>query len=79
MEDTETSSDAQTFVDRMVDELNELEDKIAKINAFIHSHTFSELQKIEQHMLYSQGTAMAAYLCALNMRLEYYVTERTPV
>jgi hypothetical protein len=70
---------AQTFVDRMVDELNALEDKIAKLQAFISTATFDGLPDEEQIMLTAQRSSMRLYASDLKDRLEYYVSKGTPV
>jgi hypothetical protein len=77
--ETSTTPVAQTFVDRMVDELNTLEDKLYKLEIFTGTATFNGLEPIEKEMMLKQHTAMLMYKEILEERIKYYVTQGTPV
>lgn len=52
-------------------ETNELVYKRQKLQAFIDSDRFKELDNVEQYLLLHQYTVMGDYLSILRMRAEY--------
>lgn len=52
-------------------ETNELVKKKQKLQAFIDSDRFKELDTVEQYLLMHQYTVMGDYLSILRMRAEY--------
>ncbi|MDN6228453.1 MAG: hypothetical protein L0J12_04410 [Enterobacterales bacterium] len=55
---------------RVVDEANELEDKLTKLSAFIESSpVFAGLDSMQQDLLKAQAGAMSAYLQILKLRI----------
>ena len=59
---------SETQLDRMMIELNELEDRISKLHVFVYSDKFQGLDKVTQAMLVSQLQTMRDYDNALCMR-----------
>lgn len=59
---------ADTPLDRMTIEENELTDRIEKLTSFISSNKFKELDSATRAMLISQYESMREYLAALCMR-----------
>ncbi len=59
---------ADTPLDRMTIEENELTDRIKKLNSFISGNKFKELDSATRAMLTSQYESMREYLAALCMR-----------
>ena len=57
-------------VQRMCDELSELEERMAKLVAFTETDTFKSLSETEQSLLLAQSTAMATYSNILNLRIK---------
>ena len=58
-----------TFLERLEDESSELFAKILKLNDFIGSEKFSDIDEIQQVLLQVQLKTMEAYLQCLNERL----------
>ena len=55
---------------RVVDEANELEDKLTKLSAFIESSpVFAGLDSMQQDLLKAQAGVMSAYLQILKLRI----------
>lgn len=59
-----------TFLDRLKDEMNKLDEKIDKLDTFIMSDKFKELSQIQQVLLNVQVSAMETYWKCLAERLE---------
>ena len=59
---------AETPLDRMTIEGNELADRMEKLHAFIHSDKFKELDGTTRAMLAVQYSSMSAYLHILRLR-----------
>lgn len=57
---------------RVIAEKTELDDKIAKLNAFTGSPTFSALEHEDQRLLRSQLVAMGGYTEILRRRIERF-------
>ena len=62
----------ETFVERMVKEKDELQDKVTKLEIFINGEKFKELKGLEQVYLKEQLTHMRAYLSVLRQRINFY-------
>lgn len=59
-----------TFLERMQVEIAELDEKIAKLGAFLTSETFGALTAIERHLLEAQFSSMITYLNILTIRFQ---------
>jgi len=59
----------EDFKKRLVVERDELEDKIAKLEAFIGSARFENLDERNRKLLVSQCDAMRQYSTILNVRI----------
>lgn len=60
----------ETPEDRMIIEVNELEDKISKLSAFLNTEKFDSLPDEHQSLLVKQNTVMKSYRDILRRRLE---------
>lgn len=60
----------EPHVQRMHDELTELDAKLEKLTAFTNTEAFKELPEIQRDLLIAQSTAMATYCNILNMRIK---------
>jgi hypothetical protein len=58
-----------SFIDRMRKELYELNDRIDKLEDFLHSAKYSALEEEQKNLLDAQYSAMVAYLRILTIRL----------
>lgn len=71
---TKTSIDeyicCETQKDRMIIEVNELEDKISKLSTFLDTEKFNSLPDEHQSLLIKQDTVMKSYRDILRRRLE---------
>ena len=64
-------SELKPHVQRMVDELADLEDKVSKLDAFIESNpVYETLSDTEQHLLCAQTCAMSTYINILKLRIK---------
>lgn len=61
---------ADSFIDRMILELDELDDRILKLEKFIESESFMSLEETDRNLLNEQLQAMHGYLGALSCRFE---------
>lgn len=59
----------EDFKKRLIVERDELEDKIAKLESFIESPRFENLDKRNGELLIAQHDAMRTYYTILNMRI----------
>lgn len=57
-------------VQRMLEESNQLGQRLAALDAFTDSKFFKELDGLDQHLLHIQKDTMQAYLRVLLMRIE---------
>ena len=62
----------QPHQQRVVDEKNELDDKLAKLGAFLESDTFANLNIIERGQLHRQYQSMSEYSKILGERINYF-------
>ena len=65
----ETYRVADTFLDRLYIERNELADKIEKLGSFLQGEVFKKLGCKQQHLLNEQYSTMCAYLTILDERI----------
>ena len=62
----------EAFIERMVVEKNELQDKVTKLENFINGEKFKELKGLEQVYLKEQLKFMKGYLSVLRQRINFY-------
>ena len=58
------------FKDRLVTELNELQDKINKLDAFMKIEAFNNISHFQQEMLKDQLIVMDKYAEILSLRIQ---------
>lgn len=51
----------EPFVERMIDEQSELKDRLVKLNTFLVSKKYMELDDYNKSLLYRQREAMAIF------------------
>jgi hypothetical protein len=66
------SSDLQPHQQRVVDEFNDLDSKIAKLSTFIYGNIYKTLPGDEQRLLSVQLVHMQGYRRILNMRIALF-------
>lgn len=62
----------EAFVERMVVEKNELQDRVTKLENFVNEEKFKELKGLEQVYLKEQLKFMRGYLSVLRQRINFY-------
>ncbi len=62
----------EAFLERMIVEKDELQDKVAKLEIFIDGEKFKELKGLEQVYLKEQLKFMKGYLSVLRQRINFY-------
>ena len=62
----------EAFVERMIVEKDELQDKVTKLENFINGEKFKELKGLEQVYLKEQLSFMRGYLSMLRQRINFY-------
>ena len=62
----------EVFIERMIVEKNELQDKVTKLENFINGEKFKELKGLEQVYLKEQLKFMKGYLSVLRQRINFY-------
>ena len=62
----------EAFIERMVIEKNELQDKVTKLENFINGEKFKELKGLDQVYLKEQLKFMKGYLSVLRQRINFY-------
>lgn len=62
----------EAFIERMIVEKNELQDKVTKLENFINGEKFKELKGLEQVYLKEQLKFMKSYLNVLRQRINFY-------
>ena len=60
------------FVERMIVEKDELQDKVTKLENFVTGEKFKELKGLEQIYLKEQLKFMKGYLSVLRQRINFY-------
>lgn len=62
----------EAFIERMVVEKNELQDRVTKLENFVTGEKFKELKGLEQVYLKEQLKFMRGYLSVLRQRINFY-------
>ncbi len=62
----------KAFVERMITEKDELQDKVTKLENFVNGEKFKELKELEQVYLKEQLSFMRGYLSVLRQRINFY-------
>lgn len=62
----------KAFVERMITEKDELQDKVTKLENFVNGEKFKELRGMEQVYLKEQLSFMRGYLSVLRQRINFY-------
>ena len=62
----------EAFVERMITEKDELQDKVTKLENFVNGEKFKELKGLEQVYLKEQLSFMRGYLSVLKQRINFY-------
>ena len=62
----------EAFIERMIVEKNELQDKVTKLENFINGEKIKELKGLEQVYLKEQLKFMKGYLSVLRQRINFY-------
>lgn len=62
-------ADLPAHVQRMLEERNQLQDRLSKLNTFIGTDSFITLDEKDQELLEQQAGQMDGYLTVLNCRL----------
>ncbi|ASC03349.1 hypothetical protein CBG50_08635 [Fusobacterium polymorphum] len=62
----------EAFVERMVVEKDELQDRVTKLENFVNGEKFRELKGLEQVYLKEQLKFMRGYLSVLRQRINFY-------
>ena len=62
----------EAFIERMIVEKNELQDKVTKLENFVNGEKFRELRGLEQVYLKEQLKFMRGYLSVLRQRINFY-------
>jgi len=62
----------EAFIERMIIEKDELQDKVTKLENFINVEKFKELKGLEQVYLKEQLKFMRGYLSVLRQRINFY-------
>ena len=62
----------EAFIERMIVEKDELQDKVTKLENFVNGEKFKELKGLEQVYLKEQLSFMRGYLSVLRQRINFY-------
>ncbi|MEX6519063.1 hypothetical protein AB6N29_03630 [Fusobacterium animalis] len=62
----------EAFVERMITEKDELQDRVTKLENFVNGEKFKELKGLEQVYLKEQLKFMRGYLSVLRQRINFY-------
>ena len=62
----------EAFVERMIVEKDELQEKVTKLENFVNGEKFRELRGLEQVYLKEQLKFMRGYLSVLRQRINFY-------
>lgn len=62
----------EAFVERMITEKDELQDRVTKLENFVNGEKFRELKGLEQVYLKEQLKFMRGYLSVLRQRINFY-------
>jgi len=66
----------QPHEQRVIDEREELESKLAKLRIFLHSKVFKTLADFDQSLLMTQANVMANYSEILRLRIERFAKDQ---
>lgn len=64
-----------TFKERLIDEKQQLDEKIQKLGTFIKGEHFSGIEKVQQSLLKTQHAIMVSYSDVLSERLTWLDSE----
>ena len=70
MEKLQSTSTDGNYISRMLVELQELNERRQKLQNFIISERFNNLDNVDQYLMLHQYTAMGDYLSVLKMRIK---------
>ena len=62
----------EAFIERMITEKDELQDRVTKLENFVNGEKFRELRGLEQVYLKEQLKFMRGYLSVLRQRINFY-------
>ena len=62
----------EAFVERMITEKDELQDRVTKLENFVNGEKFKELKGLEQVYLKEQLKFMRGYLSVVRQRINFY-------
>lgn len=62
----------EAFVEGMITEKDELQDRVTKLENFVNGEKFKELKGLEQVYLKEQLKFMRGYLSVLRQRINFY-------
>jgi hypothetical protein len=65
----------ETFIERMQDELRQLNERMGKLEAFMSTEIFAGLDSMKQWLLREQYHAMVAYRRILSTRVDVHLGE----
>ena len=57
-----------SYIERMIEEFDELDGRIERLTDFVTSDTFNSLEDVAQRLLFSQMDAMSTYRDILGIR-----------
>ena len=60
----------ETFKTRLIDEKQQLEEKLNKLDAFLVSEKVKDVDDVQKALLFVQATAMSTYLQCLKERID---------
>lgn len=70
-EETPNTKVELSFKDRLIEEKNNLQEKITKLNAFQESENFNKIEPFQMSLLNIQAQAMLTYSQCLTERLSW--------
>lgn len=66
----------QPYQQRVVDENEQLQDKLSKLYAFFQTEQFRVLSPLQQHLLRMQARFMDGYAAVLEDRIDLFLNKR---
>lgn len=64
----------QPFIQRLLDEKKDLDEKISKLKSFINGNIFNNINDNQQSLLLIQHQTMITYSLILSKRIDYLIT-----